>query len=99
MFRFPPTAADKGTSIEFTWCGRRLILNPPTPAPSPPLIRGERAGVRLIRVHQSRLFGAQGGSFSQAESPHSRTLSPIDKGGEGWGEGGFHTARRQKVPL
>jgi hypothetical protein len=33
----------------------------------------------------------------QVESPHSRTLSPLAKGGEGWGEGGFETRRIYKL--
>ena len=48
-FRFPLLAADKGTVLEFTWRReRRFSANriPPLPAPSPPLVRVERVGVR-----------------------------------------------------
>jgi flagellar L-ring protein precursor FlgH len=37
--------------------------------------------------HRTRLYD----NGEQFESPHSHTLSPLSKGGEDWGEGGFAT--------
>jgi hypothetical protein len=57
-----------------------------------------RGQPQLTRVHQPRSSGAREGGLSQAGSPTPCPLPPY-QGGEGKGEGGFHIAPQEKVPL
>jgi hypothetical protein len=85
------------------------ILPPPRPSPHAgretqclPRVRGRLGGGGVEKTDAKTLTSPRDILYKNGElveSPHSRALSPLSKGGEGRGEGGFETCRIYKLCL